>query len=62
MTTKYALGIDIGGTNTAYGLVDQTGKVIYETSVPTTDFPLPEDLVTAIHSDIVKHHSIESII
>ena len=47
MLGKYALGIDIGGTNTAYGLVDQIGNVIYETSVSTTNFPHPEDLVNA---------------
>ncbi len=62
MTTKYALGIDIGGTNTAYGLVDQTGNVIYETSVPTTDFLQPEDLVNAIYTDLVSRHTLKSII
>ena len=62
MTTKYALGIDIGGTNTAYGLVDQIGNVIYETSVSTTNFPHPEDLVNAIYTNLVSHHSLESII
>ena len=25
---KYSLGIDIGGTNTVFGLVDKKGKVI----------------------------------
>ena len=62
MTIKYALGIDIGGTNTAYGLVDQAGNVIYETSIPTTDFPNPEDLIDVIYSDVIKHYALESII
>ena len=30
MTKKYAMGIDIGGTNTAFGLVDEDGNVIAE--------------------------------
>ena len=58
MLGKYALGIDIGGTNTAYGLVDQTGNIIYETSVPTTDFLKPEDLVNAIYTDLVSRHNL----
>ena len=33
--TKLTVGIDIGGTNTAYGFVDQFGKIIHESSIPT---------------------------
>ncbi len=32
---KVTLGIDIGGTNTAYGFVDQEGKIYYQGSIPT---------------------------
>jgi glucokinase len=32
---KVALGIDVGGTNTAFGYVDIEGKIIYESSIPT---------------------------
>jgi glucokinase len=32
--SKIAIGIDIGGTNTAIGAVDQKGKVIYEKKPP----------------------------
>lgn len=45
---KYALGIDIGGTNTAFGLVEENGNIAFETSVPTKDFTEPIDLVNAI--------------
>ena len=31
MKKKFALGIDIGGTNTAFGLVDEDGNVVAET-------------------------------
>jgi glucokinase len=31
----YYIGIDLGGTNIAVGLVDETGKIIYKESVPT---------------------------
>lgn len=33
--TKIALGIDIGGTNSAIGIVNQEGKVLAKTSIPT---------------------------
>ncbi len=62
MSTHYALGIDIGGTNSAYGLVDKKGNVVYETSVPTTDFVLPENLVTAIFDDLKEKNLLDSII
>ncbi len=32
---KVALGIDIGGTNTAVGLVDEQGKVLVKDNIPT---------------------------
>ena len=62
MSKQYALGIDIGGTNTAYGLVNKSGDVIFETSIPTTIFQQPEDLISAIYVDIQNQHSIDNII
>ena len=29
------IGIDLGGTNIAAGVVDETGRIIYKSSVPT---------------------------
>lgn len=34
---KTALGIDIGGTNTALGIVGQQGQVLAQTTIPTPD-------------------------
>ncbi len=62
MSTHYALGIDIGGTNSAYGLVDKIGNIIYETSIPTTDFAQPEDLVSAIFNNLNERKLIDSIV
>ncbi len=62
MLKQYALGIDIGGTNTAYGLVERSGNVEYETSLPTTKYKEPEALVKAIYNDIIKKYSIDSIL
>jgi len=55
--TQYALGIDIGGTNTAYGLVDQKGNVLFENNLPTVQFITPEALIDAIYLDINSNHS-----
>ena len=62
MSKKYALGIDIGGTNSAYGLVDNLGNIAYETSIPTTNFDQPEDLVLAIFNDLQQRDLIDSIV
>ncbi|MFM0818674.1 ROK family protein [Streptococcus suis] len=35
MAVKYALGVDIGGTKVAVGLVDGTGHVAYSLKVPS---------------------------
>ena len=43
MTKKYAMGIDIGGTNTAFGLVDEDGNVIAESKIPTDKFKYYDD-------------------
>ena len=32
---KIAVGIDVGGTNTAFGFVDVEGQVIFESTIPT---------------------------
>jgi glucokinase len=62
MSKQFALGIDIGGTNSAYGLVDNLGNIAYETSIPTTNFDQAEDLVLAIFNDLHKRDLIDSII
>ena len=45
---KYALGIDIGGTNTVVGLVDKTGNVLGTDSVKTQSFPVLEEYVKTV--------------
>jgi glucokinase len=43
-----AVGIDIGGTNTKYGLVDRNGNVLAKHSLSTPQFPKVEDFVAAV--------------
>lgn len=47
-------GVDIGGTNTVFGLVDNAGKVLAEGSFKTTDYPKINDFVQALVSAIKK--------
>ena len=47
-------GIDIGGTNTGFGLVDRNGNIIEESSLKTTDYPIFGDFVKAI-ANLIKN-------
>ena len=49
---KVALGIDIGGTNTLFGLVDKEGDCLVKKSLLTTDFGTPEKLIHAIFKEV----------
>ncbi len=43
MMKKLAMGIDIGGTNTAFGLVDEDGNVVAESKISTDQFKFFDD-------------------
>ena len=59
---KVSIGIDIGGTNTAIGIVDQEGKILIEDSLPTppkklnpaADQQVSDDLLDGFIADIGK--------
>lgn len=59
---KIALGIDIGGTKTAFGLVDEKGNVLFEDSAPTRGFAKPEDLANFMYDFSLKHCESDQII
>ena len=61
MKTKFALGIDIGGTNVAFGLCDKRGNRLFESSVPTKSFESPDALVEAIYHEIETFGHINDI-
>lgn len=54
MAAKIVAGIDIGGTNTKYGLVDETGKILIHKSTPTTNYPNAEDFAAYISNAILE--------
>ncbi len=47
-------GIDIGGTNTVFGLVDRSGNIIAEGSVATGNYPEIDEYVTELFGRITK--------
>jgi len=51
---ELSIGIDIGGTNTEIGLVDQNGNIWAESKISTSDYPLVDDYVTALTNAINK--------
>lgn len=62
MTDHFALGIDIGGTSTEFGLVTKDGEVIYENDFPTRNFEKPELLIDAIYNDLEKGNYLDQIL
>jgi len=58
MKTKVTVGIDIGGTNTAFGFVDEKGKCIYESSIPTYAEQKADQLFERLFVEINKSFKI----
>ena len=46
--TDVTLGIDIGGTNTVFGIVTEKGEIIFKESIPTNGMKPAEDLFERI--------------
>ncbi len=45
---EFCIGIDIGGTNTVFGVVDINGNFIAENSIPTKKYQTIEDFIEAL--------------
>ena len=48
MEKPYVVGIDIGGTNTVFGVVDARGTILYSGSIKTGKYADIDDYVTAL--------------
>lgn len=44
---KYVIGVDLGGTNTVFGIVDAEGTIVAEASIKTQQYKKAEDFVAA---------------
>ena len=44
---QYVIGLDMGGTNSVFGIVDQRGNIIAQTTISTKAYPVVHDYVAA---------------
>lgn len=49
---EYAIGIDIGGTNTKFGIVNHRGEILATGKISTADFPKIEDFIDELHKEL----------
>ncbi len=54
MNKPYVLGIDIGGTNTVFGIVDARGTVIASGAIKTKSQPVFDDYINEIYVEASK--------
>ncbi len=50
----FAIGIDIGGTNTSLGLVDRRGEILLQSSLRTTDYETLDAYIADMEQEIAK--------
>ena len=54
MAKPYVIGIDMGGTNTAFGIVDARGNVIASSSIKTAKHANIADYIDELHEEITR--------
>ena len=52
ISNDHAIGIDIGGTNTKYGIVNHRGQIVFEGSIKTDAYPLIDDFIDALYGKL----------
>lgn len=55
---NYSIGIDIGGTNTCFGLVNENAEIIFQREIKTKNFPEIDDYLTELVKqikDLISH-------
>lgn len=60
LSRQVALGIDIGGTNTKFGLVNHRGEILSKGNIRTDEYEHVEDFIDALYDLIqpmIKEHS-----
>jgi len=59
---KLAVGVDIGGTNTIFGLVDEHGSCLAQKVLKTADYPIVSEFVAVVSKEInVLIDSLDSV-
>src|SRR5438309_1169815 len=52
LSNEYAIGIDIGGTNTKYGIVNHRGEIMEKGDIKTDIHPKVESFIDALYETL----------
>lgn len=52
LSTEFAIGIDIGGTNTKYGVVNHRGEIVEKGELRTDAYTTIEEYIDALHNTL----------
>lgn len=50
--SKYSVGIDIGGTTTKFGIVDNKGEILEQDRIPTNEHEVVEDFIDDLYAKL----------
>ncbi len=50
--SSYAIGIDVGGTNTKFGIVNAKGEIIDQGRMPTNQYEVIEDFIDDLYNNL----------
>jgi len=62
MDKPYVIGIDMGGTNTAFGIVDRRGEILFRGSISTLGYTKGEDYVSDLGNainDLIENNDLK---
>jgi glucokinase len=60
-----ALGVDIGGTNTTFGLVDRRGNIVAQSRLRTVGHPTPQAFIAALKSaarPLIEKNGVDALV
>ena len=52
LSNEFAIGIDIGGTNTKYGIVNHRGEIVEKGDLRTDAYSKVEDFIDALYKTV----------
>lgn len=52
MSKKFAIGIDVGGTTTKFGLVNADGEILMQSRIPSGNHDFVEDFIDELYSQL----------
>lgn len=62
MSKKLAVGIDIGGTNSKFGIADRDGNIVAQSRIKTQQFSDYYSFIASLKKEIEKLHPLDNVI